>query len=29
MKSKTSIDVRIAKSLNENEKIDEIVVKHV
>jgi hypothetical protein len=29
MKNKTSIDIRIAKSLNENEKNDEIVVKHV
>jgi len=29
MKSKASIDVRIAKSLNENVKIDEIVAEHV
>lgn len=29
MKNKTSIDIRIAKSLNENEKNDEIVVNHV
>jgi hypothetical protein len=29
MKSKAFIDIRIAKSLNENVKIDEIVVEHV